>query len=42
MKGLLTEPLVHFLLLGAVIFMAYSGLSKPGEDEQGEITITRG
>ena len=42
MKGLLREPLVHFLLLGAVIFMAYSGLSQPGGEEQGKITITQG
>jgi hypothetical protein len=42
MKGLLREPLVHFLLLGALIFMAYSGLSQPGGEEQGKITITQG
>ena len=42
MKRLLQEPLVHFLLLGAVIFVAYSSMSKPGGDEPGKITITQG
>jgi hypothetical protein len=41
-KRLLKEPLVHFLLLGGVIFMAYSGMSQPGGDEPGKIIITQG
>lgn len=42
MKRLLKEPLVHFLLLGAVIFMVYTGMSQPGGDKPGTITITQG
>ena len=42
MKRLLKEPLVHFLLLGSVIFVAYSRMSEPGGDEPGKITITQG
>jgi hypothetical protein len=42
MKRLLKEPLFHFLLLGAVIFVAYSFVSKGGSDEPGKIVITQG
>jgi hypothetical protein len=41
MKRLLREPLVHFLLLGAAIFAAYSLISKGGYDA-GKIVVTRG
>jgi hypothetical protein len=42
MKRLLTEPLLHFLLLGAAIFVAYSLVSKRSSDEPGKIVITEG
>ena len=42
MKKLLSEPLPHFLLLGAAIFMVYGFISKGGNDEPGKIVITQG
>jgi hypothetical protein len=42
MKKLLREPLLHFLLLGAAIFAAYSLVSKRGAVEPGTIVITQG
>lgn len=42
MKRILKEPLLHFLLLGAVMFVAYSVVSKRGADKPGEIVITQG
>ena len=42
MKRLLHEPLLHFLLLGAAIFAAYSFVSNRGEAEPGKIVITQG
>ena len=43
MKTFVREPLVHFLLLGAVLFIAYSLVSKPGSsDGPGKITVTHG
>jgi len=36
------EPLLHFLLLGAAIFVAYSLLSKGAGDEPGKIVVTQG
>src|SRR5436190_15969553 len=42
MKRLLKEPLLHFLLLGAAIFVAYSLVSKRSSDEPGRIVITQG
>ena len=43
MKTFVREPLVHFLLLGAVVFIAYGLVSKPGfSDESGKITVTQG
>lgn len=42
MKRLLKEPLLHFLLLGAAIFAAYSLVSKPNSSEPGKIVITQG
>jgi PPIC-type PPIASE domain len=41
-KTLLREPLLHFLLLGAAIFVAYSLLPKRIGDEPTEIVITQG
>jgi hypothetical protein len=42
MKRILREPLVHFLLLGAVIFAAYGVVSKRSGDEPGNIVISAG
>ena len=42
MKRLLQEPLLHFLLLGAAIFAAYSLVPKPTSSERGTIVITQG
>lgn len=42
MKRLLKEPLLHFLLLGALIFGAYGMVSKRSTTEPGQIVITQG
>lgn len=42
MKHVLKEPLLHFLLLGAAIFAAYSLVSRTTSDEPGKIVITQG
>ena len=42
MKKLLREPLLHFLLLGAAFFVAYSFMSKRSSEEPGKIVITQG
>jgi hypothetical protein len=42
MKRLLKEPLLHFLLLGAAIFVAYGLVSKRSSGEPGKIVITQG
>lgn len=42
MKRILKEPLLHFLLLGAVIFAAYNLVSKHVSSEPGKIVITQG
>ena len=42
MKKILREPLLHFLLLGAAIFVAYGLLSKRSSDEPGKIVISAG
>ena len=43
MKTFVREPLVHFLLMGAVLFIAYGLVSKPGSDDRlGKITVTQG
>jgi len=39
---LLREPLVHFLLLGTVLFAVFAVTSKPTETPPGRITVTRG
>ncbi len=41
-KKLLREPLFHFLILGVAIFIAYSFLSRPVNNEPGKIVITAG
>lgn len=43
MKRVFREPLLHFLLLGAGLFIAYGLMSKPGSDgAPGKITVTAG
>ena len=42
MKRLLREPLLHFLLLGAVLFAAHGILARGGGSEPGRIVVTRG
>jgi len=42
LKKLVREPLLHFLLLGAVIFAAYSLVSKHTSAEPGKIVVTQG
>lgn len=39
---LLREPLLHFLLLGAVIFAAFSFVTRHKTDKPGEIVVTQG
>ena len=39
---LLRDPLLHFLLLGAVIFGVYGLVSQRNHDKPGEIVVTRG
>jgi hypothetical protein len=42
MKGLLKEPLLHFLVLGAAIFAVYHWLPTHRSSEPGNIIITKG
>lgn len=42
MKRLLKEPLVHFLVLGALLFAGYSLLNRGGEPAPGRIVISQG
>ena len=42
MKRILSEPLLHFLLLGTVIFAAFGFVSKRGSNEPGKIVISEG
>jgi hypothetical protein len=42
MKRILREPLLHFLLLGTVIFAAYGLVSKRSSSEPGKIVISAG
>jgi len=43
MKRILKEPLLHFLLLGAALFIAYSLIAKPGSGgAPGKINVTVG
>ena len=42
MKKLLREPLVHFLLLGAGLFVAFGLVGERTGSEPGEIVVTQG
>lgn len=42
MKKLIREPFLHFLLLGAVIFLAYHFLSVRADNQPGKVVITQG
>jgi hypothetical protein len=41
-KRLLREPLLHFLLLGAALFIAYGLMAPPGSSGPGNIVVTTG
>ena len=41
MRRVLSEPLLHFFLLGAALFIAYGLLSGPG-NAPGEIVVSAG
>jgi hypothetical protein len=40
-RRLLREPLLHFLLLGALLFLAYGGLNRTGLTAPDEIVVSR-
>ena len=42
MKKLIREPFLHFLFLGAAIFLAYHFLSARADNQPGKIVITQG
>ncbi len=42
MRRLLREPLLHFLLLGALLFLAYGWLNRAGLAAPDEIVVSRG
>ena len=42
MKSLLREPLVHFLLLGAVLFLVFEVFDDPAGPQSSRIVITNG
>jgi len=42
MRRLLREPLLHFLLLGALLFAAYGYVSEGGDTGSGSIVVTHG
>ena len=42
MKRLLKEPLLHFLVLGALLFVGYGLLNRGDEPEPGRIVVTQG
>ena len=42
MKRLIKEPLLHFLLLGAALFVTYNFVSKRDANEPGQIVVTQG
>ena len=41
-KNLLCEPLVHFLLIGAGLFLLYSFTNGPAGDKGNQIVVTPG
>ncbi|WP_372521851.1 peptidyl-prolyl cis-trans isomerase [Sulfuricaulis sp.] len=42
MRKLLKEPLLHFLVLGALLFAGYEVMNRRGEPEAGRIVVTQG
>ena len=42
MSRIVKEPLLHFVVLGAAIFLAYSLVSKGVSGEPGKIVVTQG
>lgn len=41
-KRIIKEPMLHFVVLGAVLFAAYGFLSKRSKDEPGRVIVTQG
>ncbi len=41
MRKLLKEPLLHFLVLGALFFSGYELMNRRGEPEAGRIVVPR-
>ena len=41
-KRLLREPLVHFLILGAALFLLFNAAAKPGAPQDGKIVVSSG
>jgi len=41
-KQIMHEPLVHFLLIGAVLFLVYHFTNDPADDNQNRIVVTAG
>ena len=42
MKKLLKDPLLHFLLIGALLFLVFGLIKNPAGDQENRIVITRG
>ncbi len=42
MKNLLKDPLLHFLLIGAALFVVFGMVKGPAENPENRIVITRG
>jgi hypothetical protein len=42
LRALLREPLAHFVLLGAALFLIYGALHRDGSDGPGAIVVSRG
>jgi hypothetical protein len=42
LKRLLREPLVHFLILGGVVFLLFNAAAKPDAPQDGRIVVTGG
>ena len=42
MKKLLMDPLMHFLLIGAALFLVFELIKGPAENLENRIVITRG
>jgi hypothetical protein len=41
-KAVLREPLIHFLVIGSLLFVAYAAFGDESEDDRGSIVVSRG